>query len=480
MYIHGMKCAQIVKGHASLGCFLCPDCRLRKARPGGDPSEAPKGARDIAMTAMLIKMSSGAEATGASYFDYIRLEREFMESVGGLAEGRLPSDDADVFIMFMCWLVCSKERALSLDTLVRTAGAVMSRTREENLTRRPEVKAVYRELKESHGEEATPRTAVTRLMMRHLLETVIPERGGSESVNNRMQLMFALEIMFGIRVGEALQGGDFHGLLANHLVILQALNELGEAVGDVTLEGMLEHSKTHNKRFLNAVGLSKGPARVQFAKYVRKYWKLAGFTIRTRKEAGFLVTGPDYSVLRVSLVALSRSAEGDEERIELLHRLMKRSASAEARKWADYSLLRGKQRLQADSLDKKYINVVGGAHDCDDINQVARELTMAGFRDAISIVPGPLMRATHGKSSGFAHMPLQPSSTYDLLHECLPRAFELANAQGPDPELDLRGLAAPLWGHHSIRRGADTVARHTMLITGATDGEGHRFDFRLE
>ena len=66
-------------------------------------------------------------------------------------------------------------------------------------------------------------------------------------------------------------------------------------------------------------------------------------------------------------------------------------------------------------------------------------------------------------------MPLQPSSTYELLHECLPKAFELANANGPDPELDLRGLEEPLWGHHSMRRGADTVARHTMHITGATE-----------
>ena len=55
-------------------------------------------------------------------------------------------------------------------------------------------------------------------MMRHLLETVIPERGGSEIVNTRMQLMFACEVMFGVRVGEALSGGDFHGVLANNLV----------------------------------------------------------------------------------------------------------------------------------------------------------------------------------------------------------------------------------------------------------------------
>ena len=39
----------------------------------------------------------------------------------------------------------------------------------------------------------------------------------------------------------------------------------------------------------------------------------------------------------------------------------------------------------------------------------------------------------------------------------------------PDPELDLQGLEEPLWGHHSLRRFADTIARATMHQTGATE-----------
>ena len=138
----------------------------------------------------------------------------------------------------------------------------------------------------------------------------------------------------------------------------------------------------------------------------------------------------------------------------------------EARRWADYTVQRGGQRMAADSLEKKYINVVGGPAGCADICQVSRELCKAGLE--FDVVPGPLMRATHGKALGFSHMPLQPASTYKLLHECLPKAYELAQALGDD-ELDLRGLPAPLWGHHSIRRGADTVTRQTMHITGATE-----------
>ena len=49
------------------------------------------------------------------------------------------------------------------------------------------------------------------------------------------------------------------------------------------------------------------------------------------------------------------------------------------------------------------------------------------------------------------------------------KAFAEANRDSPDPELDLAGLASPLWGHHSFRRFTDTVARQTMELTGATE-----------
>ena len=66
-------------------------------------------------------------------------------------------------------------------------------------------------------------------------------------------------------------------------------------------------------------------------------------------------------------------------------------------------------------------------------------------------------------------MPLQPQSTYDSLHSLFDAAYALGIERGGDPELDLQGLSAPLWGHHSLRRLADTVARQTMRETGATE-----------
>lgn len=79
--------AQITKGHASLGCFMCPQCRVREAIPGIAVQDMPQAALDIADVTMLVQLSSGAEATGASsYFDYQRLERDFMQSIGALVE----------------------------------------------------------------------------------------------------------------------------------------------------------------------------------------------------------------------------------------------------------------------------------------------------------------------------------------------------------------------------------------------------------
>ena len=117
------------------------------------------------------------------------------------------------------------------------------------------------------------------------------------------------------------------------------------------------------------------------------------------------------------------------------------------------------------SMDKRYINLVGGQRDDPQIASVMFELTRAGFGDWLRIVDGPLMRASHGAYT--THMPLQPSSTYDMIHEAFDRAYAIAQSQG-DQEVDARD-GPPLWGHHSLRRLADTVARETMGETGATE-----------
>ena len=86
----------------------------------------------------------------------------------------------------------------------------------------------------------------------------------------------------------------------------------------------------------------------------------------------------------------------------------------------------------------------------------------------LSIVEGPLLRSTDGDT--ISHMPLDPSSTYGTLHAVMDEAYMRANPPGdPDPWLDLQGLDDPLWGHHSFRRCADTVARSTMAKSGVSE-----------
>ena len=68
-------------------------------------------------------------------------------------------------------------------------------------------------------------------------------------------------------------------------------------------------------------------------------------------------------------------------------------------------------------------------------------------------------------------MPLQPGSTYQVLHDCLDEGYRLANLDSPDPELHLHGRESPKWAHHSVRRGSLTAARNDRQVTGATEQE---------
>ena len=463
--VHGVHCAQISKGHASLGCFKCPSCFARATDPAAQP---PFGGEllQIATVTSLRSMSRGAEATGGSYADFLRLEREFMASIGraGLTGGVLPRDSPEVFMMWMIWLVTSKQRALSLDALFRTAGAVGLRTRGVDMTRNSEVKAMYHDLKLAHGEESHPRTAATRRMVRYILGVgIAAEFEGRPDLVARYRLEVAMECVLGLRVGEVVTGGDFHGMLANNLKILHRPES-----STCFVEGLLEHSKTKHKRYVSGMAVTEGGARVELAEYLREYWRLTGVEVTDPSlafEGGYGVEQPNYYVVRLSLLGLV--AEDGAARVQVLGRILGRSESAEVRKWASFSELRAAQRRTAGSMDKRYVNVVGGAWDCRDIRVACLELERAGFGQ-IQIVPGPLIRSTYGKM-GFTHMPVTPQSTYDSLHKIMDKAFAEVNRNSPDPELDLDGLASPLWGHHSFRRFADTVARQTMELTGATE-----------
>ena len=319
-------------------------------------------------------------------------------------------------------------------------------------------------------------------MIRLLFDDVIVRLVPKPLLCARTRLFISLEVMMGLRVGEVMGGGDGHGLLANHLVLLRNLT-----TGEESVEGFLEHSKTKHRRWLNAVSLSEGEGRVPLGQCVRDYWEQGGFEVGTWVEGGFEVTGTDYSVVRVSLVGLAATASESRARLEMLCSLLARSSSPEVRRHASTSRTKAWERFQASSsMEKRYVNVVGGrggrpvaqedgstVHQgmSMDISVVVGELQRAGFTEdgRIAIVPGPLIRASSHAGSVQSHMPLVPGSSYGVFHNLLDEADRLANLASPDPERDLRGLAKPLWGHHSNRRAADTVARQTMSTTGASE-----------
>ena len=90
----------------------------------------------------------------------------------------------------------------------------------------------------------------------------------------------------------------------------------------------------------------------------------------------------------------------------------------------------------------------------------------------MAVTKGPLLRsALGGKSTVLTHMPSPPESISEKMNKLLDAACKEANRYSPDPELDLQGLKAPLWGSHSLRRGADRIARAHMEETDTSEAD---------
>ena len=90
--------------------------------------------------------------------------------------------------------------------------------------------------------------------------------------------------------------------------------------------------------------------------------------------------------------------------------MLESSSSPEVRRHAVVSRMRAFERYAAvGSMDKRYVNVIGGAEGCAAMATAALELQRAGFDDAgrLSVVGGPFGRSTHGAL--VTHMPLAQS-----------------------------------------------------------------------
>ena len=335
-------------------------------------------------------------------------------------------------------------------------------------TKSKRVKAYMKELAIKTGVSVEPCTMITRRLLGIMLNSTIVKCCGRSKaapfLAARTRALLTLELN-GLRVGEATGGGDMHGLLANH-VSIRVLPSA--AVGDPlreTCRVVIDSSKTVLGRTLVFVGETL-TSRVPHARFLRELWAASGVETTLAFSHGMWVETPDYWVVRLSVVGL-----GD----ALLDRFMKEvvSASAESvRAHATASKRYAKAAAASKSKDDetRFVYVAGGRKRSAEVAEAVAWLAWLGVPEGlVSVVPGPLLRATEPGSGKVTHMPLMPKSTYGQLVRAIDAAYVVSEAMAePDAELELEPGHTPKWGNHSIRRWSDKVACEHMEEDGVS------------
>lgn len=459
--LHVETCAEMGRGYAALGNFVCPACRARDmAQDGAEPSEA---ARALALRTTVIELSQGREATAASYAEYTRLEEEYSTSYGTLGQAlRLPRHSPEAFKNFLTWLALSAARSRSLESIVRSAGAMMSKLEIPDVTKDKSVKAHLKELLEVCGTEHEPVTAATPRMLSAMLERggVIDARYPDSFIAAREKAQIMLEGVGGCRVGEVAGGGDEHGLLANEVAILRDPES-----GLVVVEAKIEHSKTGFSRYLDVAGTTEG-SFIECANIMMEYWRNAGFELDRSSQAGIDVIRPNFWVVRASLLSV------DSNQMAKLRHLLETSAGA-LRVCAKATMTKAEQRWKASgvgSQQKKYVNIGSGRYESAVLARILEGVQGLGFE--ARIVPGPLLLSTSGgRDSRPTSMPLAVTSVFGPTKYLLEKAYEKVNAVSPDKDLDAGHGRRIRWATHSLRRLGDTVARRDREAARVSEAE---------
>ena len=461
--LHVASCAGMGSGYAALGNFTCPECRLDKIVTGGARSET---ARALAARTMVLELGQGAESTGGSYSDYIKLEEAFVATHSGETSGGgivLPRHNAEAFKNFISWMAMDRDRARSLESIVRSAGALMTKLKIDDVTKDGSVKTHLAQALGNVAMEHEPSTAATPSMVSALVENggLIDRRYYRNAfIGSREKIQVEAEAVGGCRIGEVCGGGETHGILANESAVVT-----DPATGTETVEFKIEHSKTGFSRYLDLAGRTTGSG-VECARHLRDYWARAGMATDRTEQAGLVVESPDYWVVRVSLVGVA-SLGG-------LETALRSDPCARIRADATAVIAKAKTRLGMtgpQKQSKRYVNVAAGRL-ADPRNQaLSARLGSLGFQ--AQIVPGPLLLATTGGGLGRpTHMPLSVAAAAGPTKELLTlAAAEVAARPGGDKDLDVERGRAPHWSSHSLRRLADTVARRDQQANGVEDAE---------
>lgn len=464
--VHVVGCLRMSSARGALHVFTCGDCRAAEMVASSCsplPSLVAEGDRNA-----LLELSTGAEGTARGHAEFARMERLWLAHVASSSPGVaisnfiLPRHSEESFVSWMRWLVTDSSRARSFHTIFRSAAGALEQIGGTNWTKSPRVKVVLKELGQSNGVQVVPDSHATRRILSIMFEQTLAKV--SPSLRARTYVMATLETMGGVRVGEACGGGDGHGALANNLCIMRpAGTQVGHEGESVEL--WLEDSKTSYPRYVNFVGKSRGIG-IEGADHIRRLWAECGFSeqngmLTQAIEDGLIVERPDYFVVRVSFVDMNDSS------LAKLQRAITRAIDGEIALHSKASLAKLKGRSEAHTIgeERRYVNVAGGARGSRRIEAAVRYLEGCGLGKYVDVVPGPLLRATHGKL--LTHMPIAVESSYTHLIGALKGAWRISEGMDePDLELDLEGLDKPKWAHHSLRRTATKIARDSMATTG--------------
>lgn len=123
--LHGNSCAQLSHGSVQQGDFTCPECRLQVMLPDTEVADFSPEALRMAFRSMLQELSQGQKGTGSGYANLARLEIDWaLELGGGTTIPKnvvMPTDEVESLKAFLLWLATDRDRAKSLDTILRVA-----------------------------------------------------------------------------------------------------------------------------------------------------------------------------------------------------------------------------------------------------------------------------------------------------------------------------------------------------------------------
>ena len=460
------ECAGLSKYQVEPGQLVCAVCRAEAMTPDGH-SPTDLVLRRAART-MLAELGTKASSTSKNHAEFTRLEEVWATSMGGGVV--LPRYRVESMLEFINWLAMDSGRARSFETILRAAGGVIAKTTANGIMSDPRVKALRARMVSLIGELAQPCTHTTRKLARLVLDETLKTcctGAKAEAVYSSHRVMFLLEVMMGLRLGETT--GRQHGVAACDVWIVNPLSERCAEMG-TTVAAHLESTKTAQGkgRWAHCVGTSL-TSEFSLESAVRDLWRVQGHSTETVTVDGFKVERPDYSVVQLRVGASLPDGAFDTF-VGALGRLPSDHPLRPAAKYLGRTATLKRKAATIEEGDR-YVNLVGGAKGSARLRAASEWLAGLGLTQYAAVVKGPLIRATDG--GRLTDTPLETGSSYSHSTKALKLAYELLRERDEEDlelaiEEDEAGNPIVKFAHHSNRRFSDKVARDTSDVTGAT------------